>query len=256
MHDHDLDLIAEHASGLLTGETDARAAELVATCPVCAAEFADQQAIRHVLGSSPAPVLSEFERSRLRRSVLDQVAPTGSPVSPWQRRFLGAVGAVAAVAVAVVGIGVLGQLSGEDASPPDEIAAELAADDAGGEQPIGALAVDEEAADRHAADGEPTFESAAISPMLDLTHQDLNDAADLDPYLGDLTAALLADAPPLTVDDAVLFGAECAATVDEPLLAVVVAVIDGTKVEVFLTGLPDEPAVTILEADTCAPYAP
>ncbi|HSJ28122.1 MAG TPA: hypothetical protein VLB67_07905 [Acidimicrobiia bacterium] len=254
MHDHDLDLIAEHASGLLAGEARARAVELVANCATCASEFADQEAIRRMLGDAPAPTMSEFERTRLRRSVLDEVAPSRSPISPWQRRFLGAVGAVAAVAVAVVGVGVIGQLGGEDSSaPPDEIAAEVATDDTG-DQPMGALAVEDQAADRHADDGAAIFESAPTAPMLDLTDQHLTDTAELDIYLGELTASLPPD--PLSVEDAVLFGAGCATSVDEPLLAVVLAVIDGTKVDVFLTGVPDEPVVTILQSGTCAPYAP
>src|SRR5690606_9546097 len=114
MHDHDLDLIAEHASGLLTGADEARASALVGSCPLCAAEFAGQRQVRTLLAESPAPSLSDFERTRLRRAVLDGVAPAPRGGVDWRRRFLAVAGGVAAVAMFVVGIGVIGTLGDGD----------------------------------------------------------------------------------------------------------------------------------------------
>jgi hypothetical protein len=258
MHDHDLDLIAEHASGLLSGADASRAAELVETCDICAGEFVDQRQITALLVAAPMPAMSELERTRLRRSVLDAVGTaTATAAAPWQRRFLPLLSAAAAVVMVAVGIGVVGQFGGGDntvtlADGGADTATTAAAnafvpmadtDDSSG---IASESLEDEAASELSADAESARSS---SVLLDMTQSDVV----LDTVLAELTALIAETEEVVDLQQALEFGATCAASVDEPILGVVLAVVDGQRTQVFLTGDRFEPSLTMLVEADCAP---
>jgi len=265
MHDHDLDLIAEHASGLLTGTDESRAAELVRTCETCAVEFADHTHVRTLLASAPAPTLSEFERTRLRRSVLDAVAPPKPAGAPWQRRFLAAAGAVAAIFVVVAGIGIVGQMSGGDdgftladggESADTTAAAEaLVPFDQSTRDALGEQAADEDADLQFEESADDAATATTAMPQL-LVEVGEIDAAVLDSVLAELSAAVMDASEPLVVEEAVAFGATCALAVEDEILGLVLATVDGVSSQVFLTGDRTEPTVVILLSSDCSPPAP
>ena len=257
MHDHDLDLIAEYASDLLVGADESRAADLVRRCAECAQEFADHREIRHLLAIAPQPALSEFERTRLRRSVLDTLAPPPATVPVWQRRFLAIVGSAAAMLVLVVGVGVLGDLGGDDSTTQAE-GSDLAtttmpadafvpmAEESAQDEAMGALA--DEDAERLAED---SALGGGLPLLVDVGVVD--DPDHLDAVLGELSALILETTETVAVEEAVDFGAFCARTLEEGILGVVLAVLDGVPTEIFLTGERTEPAVTMLVAPDCLP---
>lgn len=261
MHDHDLDLIAEYASDLLVGGDASRAADLVRRCADCAQEFADHREIRQLLALAPPPALSEFERTRLRRSVLDSLAPPAATVPVWQRRFLAVVGTAAAMLVLVVGIGVLGDLGGDDsftqAEGSDLTTTTIAADafvpmaeDSAQDEAMGALADgDSERLTEESASG------GGLPLLIDVGVVD--DPAHLDAVLEELSALLLETTEPVPVEEALDFGASCAGTFEDEIpfegeiLGVVLATLNGVPTEIFLTGERTEPSVTMLVAPDC-----
>jgi hypothetical protein len=265
MHDHDLDLIAEHASGLLTGADESRATELVGTCEACAREFADHTRIRTLLAAAPAPSLSEFERTRLRRSVLDTVAPPTPAVAPRQRLFLAAAGAVAAVLVVVAGVGIVGQLGGGDdgftlADGGDAVDTTASAealvpfDQSAGDEAETLMA--DEDAERHVEEAaDDAGLAAAAAPQLMVEVGEI-DGAVLDSVLGELSAAVMDASEPLVVEEAVRFGASCAPAVEGEILGLVLASVDGVPTQVFLLGDRAEPTVLMLVAPDCAAPVP
>lgn len=256
MHSHDLDLIAEHASGFLTGEAATRAAQLVESCETCRQEFNTHREIRSVLATAPAPAMSEFERTKLRRSVLDGVAPARSAVSPWQRRFLAVAASTAAVFVVVTGVGVLNNFGGSDSGdvftaadstiasseniPPSEMDAAGDAMQAMGDED---LRIFEETAE--AIDGK----GGGLPWFVDATGVD--DPEVLASFFDELTAAVAEQPMEFSVADAEGFGALCAAGVEGPLLGVIVSDIDGIRVETFFSGDHTAPTITAYESDTC-----
>ena len=105
MHDHDFDLIAQLAEGSLLGD-DVRAARFaVESCVDCRTEFESQTFILEELSDVEPARMSEFERARLHRAVVEAtMAGPGerhrsSPVMSWMPKL-----AVAAAAVAFVGV--------------------------------------------------------------------------------------------------------------------------------------------------------
>ena len=267
MHDHDLDLIAEYASGLLTGADESRAAELVTTCASCAAEFADQQAIRSLLASAPAPALSEMERRRLRRSVLDATAPP-TATTPWLLRLRPLMGVAAAMLVLVVGVGVVTDLGSNDdgltLADGGESATTAAADalvpmdeeGLGGDDTMSALSDSDEQDQADADVAEDSVAESAARSALMIDAGDVIDASALDSVLDELTAVVQETRETLTLDDAVAFGATCAPSVEEEILGLVLARIDGVASQVFLIGDPTEPGVEILLTADCSVVAP
>lgn len=261
MHDHDLDLIAEHASGLLTGADAARADELVARCAVCAEEFHAHSQIKTLLATAPHPTMSEFERTRLRRSVLDEIAPARPAIRPWQQRFLAAAGGIAAVAALAVGVGVFGPSGSDDGgmtvageSSETSVAADAlvpmdgAADD---DTDMGIMAEEATQADDELADS-----SDAATRFAGLLVDTADETVDLDSVLAELGSAAEAIGEPIPLDDLVAFGATCAPSLEEPILAAVLTVIDGDPVQVFLTGDATEPTVEYLSTADCTPASP
>lgn len=266
MHDHDLDLIAEYASGLLTEADESRASELVRTCESCATEFADQQAIRSLLASVSAPTLSEMERTRLRRSVLDAVAPPAASAAPWLLRLRPLMGVAAAMLVLVVGVGVVADLGSSDDSVTladgGESATTAAADalvpmddeGLGGDDTMSALSDSDEEDQADVAE-DSVAESAARSALM-IDAGDVTDTSALDSLLSELTAVVQETRETLTLDNAVAFGATCAPSVEDEILGLVLARIDGVASQVFLVGDPAEPGVEILLTDDCSVVAP
>ncbi|MEX2654825.1 MAG: hypothetical protein WD532_07330 [Acidimicrobiia bacterium] len=253
MHSHDLDLIASHASGLLSGADETRAAELIGSCEVCASEFSSQRQIRSLLAAAPTPAMSEFERTRMRRAVLDAVARPTPAVSPWQRRFMAIAGAAAAVLVVVVGVGVGGLFGGDDAG--DLVAAESATTAAAADAPMdesdatmSALS-DHEESERAAADDADGAVMTMQTQMVDISGFDDPDA--LDSVLAELTALAQELGEPVSIDDAIAFGATCAAAVEGDILGLVLASVDGVPTQVFLVGDPAEPTTVMLATAEC-----
>ena len=271
MHEHDLDLIAEHASGFLTGADASRAADYVRTCDRCAAEFEDQRHIRTLLAEAPAPSLSEFERASVRRSVLDTVAPPSRSRVTWQRKFLAATSVAAAVLVTAVGIGVVSQLDGGDdsmtladggESNTTVAAADMRVppadgDDDGADEEIGALAADQ--ADEEQAEAlsdDAGAESTEYSPNLLIDAGEVAAQDQLDPLLAEMTALVAETSDVVSVEDATAFGAACVSDVEREVLAVVIATIDGQPAQVFLIGDRIEPTVLYLSGTDCGPLSP
>jgi anti-sigma factor RsiW len=257
MHSHDLDLIAEHASGYLTGADETRAAQLVDSCETCRQEFDTHREIRSVLAAAAAPAMSEFERTKMRRSVLDSVAPTGSAVSPWQRRFLAVAGSVAALFVVVSGVGVLNNFGSDSgavftaadstiASSEDIPAAEMdaasATMEAVGEEDQRVF--EETAGDAYGqGGGHPWF--------IDATG--VEDPEVLASFIDEMAAAVAEQPVEFSVADAEGFGALCGAVVDGPLLGVIFSDVDGVRVETFFSGDHTNPTITPYDTDTCTP---
>ena len=175
MHDHDLDLIADFASGTPSPE----AAALVESCADCQAEYQRQVGVRQVLESSPVEPLSEFERARLHREVLQAVAPAVAPRRErwWERRSLPLVSVAAALFVGVGLVGVLGQLSNDSgdafATAESATAADDASDELTAEVPPqnarGALAEEATPADdAGVVESDGDFGFALASPTIDI----------------------------------------------------------------------------------------
>lgn len=261
MHDHDLDLIAEHASGLLAGAEAARADGMVSSCDICAEEFRAHTQIRTLLATAPRPMMSEVERTRLRRSVLDQIAPPRPVIRPWQQRFLAAAGGIAAIAALAVGVGVLGPSGAEDGgltmageSADTTVAADafVPMDETDGDSEMGIMAEEATQAD-DLADSAGSDAAARFAGVLVDTG---NAPVDLDPVLAELGAVAASIGQAVPLDDLVAFGATCAPSLDMPVVAAVLTVIDGEPVQVFLTGDPAEPVVEYLSTADCTSVAP
>lgn len=254
MHSHDLDLIAEHASGFLTGADETRAAQLVDSCEACRQEFNIHREIRSVLAAATAPAMSEFERTRLRRSVLDGVAPAGRAVSPWQRRFLAVAASAAAVFVVVTGVGVLSDFgsdpavltAADSASSEDAPAAEMeAAGDAMQVMGDEDLRVFEETA------GEAYGQGGGLPWFVDATG--VEDPEVLASFIDEMIAAVAEQPVEFSVADTEGFGALCGAVVEGPLLGVIVSDVDKVRVETFFSGDPTNPTIATYDSDTCTP---
>ncbi len=123
MNDHDLTpdleaLLADAASGDLGPEDAERLRAVIAERPWLAALVDEQRIIASRLDPGPAAGLTDLERARLRRSVLDEVAgadpgPATSPSPrpmPWARW---AFAAAAAVVVVVASVGLLSTGGGD-----------------------------------------------------------------------------------------------------------------------------------------------
>lgn len=260
MHEHDLDLIAEHASGLLSGADAARAADLVAACVECRREYATHQEVRAVLATVPSPGLTDFERTRLRRAILDEVAPSRREVAPWQRRFLGIAGAAAAVVVVIAGVGILGQMDdggGDEAFTAADSTASTAASSAL-VPPDGPESSDDAAltfgdADRSTAEmaeDDGTGMGGGLLWLIDAS--DVKDPAALATLVDEMLAGVAQEPQELSIQEAEDFGAGCAGTVDGPLFGVILAKQDGVATETFVTGDPDHPTVTTVAGADCA----
>jgi anti-sigma factor RsiW len=108
MHNHDQDLIAALAEGILDAAAAAAAAADIAGCPTCSADLAAQRvAIVSIAGASPVSMTSA-ESARLRSAVARAIGiePTPNPVSaPRARRTpWGAIAIAAASLAAIVGV--------------------------------------------------------------------------------------------------------------------------------------------------------
>jgi hypothetical protein len=258
MHSHDLDLIAEHASGFLTGTDEMRAAELVASCETCRGEFETHREIRSVLAAAPVPAMSEFERTRLRRSVLDNVAPARGAVSPWQRRFLAAAGAAAAVFVVVTGVGVLGDLSGGDSGEIFTAADSTTAsadyippgDLDGSEEAMQAMGDEDHRISEEIA-SDAYGQGGGLPWFVDATG--VEDPAVLASLIEELTAVVAEHPVEFSVADMDGFGAQCGSLVDGPLLGVILSSLDGVRTETLFSGDRSDPTITSYASDTCTP---
>jgi hypothetical protein len=95
-HQHDLDLIAEYAGGADLPD----AADLVATCAICRAEFEGQQRVANWLAAAPVVSMTSEERAALRSAVRpDAKVKTG--FLGWTYRIATVAASVAAVALVV-----------------------------------------------------------------------------------------------------------------------------------------------------------
>lgn len=100
-----LDLLLSLTDGTLVGADLERAEAAVAADPRLAAEYALQREALAFLADEPVAPLADFEAARIRRSVLDRVAPQPVRSSPrWATRLMPVA---ATLAIIVVGIGFL-----------------------------------------------------------------------------------------------------------------------------------------------------
>lgn len=172
MTDHDLTpdleaLLADAATGDLDPEEAERLRAAIAERPWLADLVDEQRTIAGRLAPEPVTGLTDLERSRLRRSVLDQVterapAAAASPrPMPWARWAFAA--AAAAVVVVVASVGLLSGRLGDEFAP---ISQEI-------------TSASDEAADRVATgDAEEEFAtSEAAVPEADLGADEADDAA-------------------------------------------------------------------------------
>ncbi|HEY7704644.1 MAG TPA: hypothetical protein VID03_07425 [Acidimicrobiia bacterium] len=95
-HEHDLDLIAEYAGGA----DSPAAADLVATCAVCRAEFESQQRVAHWLATAPAVSMTPEERAALRGAVRPE-AKVKTGFLGWSYRIATVAASVAAIVLVV-----------------------------------------------------------------------------------------------------------------------------------------------------------
>jgi hypothetical protein len=147
-HQHDPDLIASHAEGLLDDPGEAE--RLVATCPRCRDEYNAQQQVRSVLSGMPAVSMSAEERARLRAAIHDLRPQPRSSWSPWYLR----VASAAAALVVLAGLaGVLNNQGGGATTTTRELAA------------AGDTALTTTAAAAETTDGNFTFDSADLKRL-------------------------------------------------------------------------------------------
>jgi len=122
MHDHDTDLIAAVAEGLL--DDDGRARADIMSCARCRAELADHETALAALRTAPEPSLSPVESTSLRAAVADAVGlPLPEPSTeeqvsrrriPWPALAVAAASLAAIVGVVPV-VGLLNTSGGDDA---------------------------------------------------------------------------------------------------------------------------------------------
>lgn len=260
MHEHDLDLIAEYASGLLSGEHEARAADLAARCTVCAEEMGVQRQVRTLLSSSARPEMTTFERSRLHRIVLEAVAPAPATatMSRWDRRWLSLAGAAAALVVIVGGAGVVGMLGGADEAldGSSTAGARVAADLATDTTTAAATEMAPAAAQEESA-GASTLESYGMGGGLPWFADLADTDRDVFRTVVDEMRAVAADqAAIVTAEDAAGFGAVCFPVDADAVYAVILARIDGAAYETFLTGDRADPTVVTVTTEGCRPVDP
>jgi hypothetical protein len=202
VHHHDPDRIMALAAGTLP-DTEARlAAGEVAACEQCSTDLDHQRiavAALAALGDDPAAALTDLESRRLRRSLLEELAPVVEapvdepPVAGRRRLPLGPLVAVAAVFVAVVvGGNAIRSLSPDDDS---EMAAEVVAADTATTAPGSSEAPSPEALTEDTGDG---LRQSTATPTTAAAAAGGEDAA---PFVAGATEATTAG---LTVDDLAL----------------------------------------------------
>lgn len=266
MHDHDLDLIAAHASGWLDAAEADEAAALVSSCPDCAAEFTTQREIAGLLGAMPTVQMSEFERARLHRETLAEVGDTRSQV--LHTRWLRLASVAAAFVVVIGGVGVLSQLGGSDAAldvAADEVSSGLDSGEA-------LIPVDEDFADRTAADGaeeESMMTGAAVEePQAESADAAEDDGADTAGGSGaiafidvrgskEATEGAIEEMRALVLETDDLIPAEAArelgAACDvDDAFGLVLATVDGVDVEIVFSGDRADPSITASVSEDCS----
>ncbi len=106
MHRHDLNLIADYASGAL--DDTSRAKSLVESCETCHSEYQLQRDVRHSLNAVPPASLTESERSALRRDLWTELRSGTQPperrsrIPFWYRLSFGAAAVVLVAGVMFV----------------------------------------------------------------------------------------------------------------------------------------------------------
>lgn len=260
MHEHDLDLIADYASGLLGGEDARRAAELISTCDVCAAEASLQHEVATALRTAPQATMTDLERARLHRTVAEGISvPRGAG---RERRWM-ALGSVAAATLVLVGgfAAVNSLVGGGTTTNPDTAISEMAEVPRLTAEGTEGLPNDDLGAG-DAATGVAAAEAgnavAGGTEAARLAEEWLVDARALSPgtvsdILSDLRTAVSDPAAGVSPDEAEAFGAACAAEVQDPILALVLVTIDGSDHEVYLTADHLHPVVSAFRSADCAP---
>lgn len=115
-----LDLLIALTDGSLSDDALAHALDEVRADPVLRAEHDRQLEALAFLGTARAAPMAEFEAARMRRAVLDSVAPVPTRVTPrWAGRLLPVA---AALAVVVLGVGFLSNAGRDSAGTFDESA--------------------------------------------------------------------------------------------------------------------------------------
>jgi len=139
MHNHDHDIIAALAEGVLEGSEASDATADIATCLECQSELDAQRLALSALSQAPTPGLSMQESAQMRRGVADALGLEEAPATrqrrpvPWAGLVTAAVVLVAVVAAAPL-LNLL-STSGDDSadvvSAPAEARAEADVDELG-----------------------------------------------------------------------------------------------------------------------------
>jgi hypothetical protein len=131
MHNHDHDLIAALAEGILADELASAAEAAITACPECAPELAAQRSALQALGALPPAGLTISEAARLRDAIAAALGVADAPApqavkrsrrSPWT-----AIAIAAGLAGLVTIVPMMGLLtpSSDDAGSPTTVAAAL-----------------------------------------------------------------------------------------------------------------------------------
>ncbi len=231
MHDHDLDLIADH---LATPSDEAR--RLIESCPECATEYRLQGRIRDGLARLGSATPTADERTRLHTRI-DAALDARVVVSPaaWGRRLA----SVAAALLVVVGLGrFLTQVSGmgepaaTTAATFEAAASQLSADEGADISPSGDFQVFSSQTIRRELVGEVTLED--VGNLLTGPESDLRQRSQaVDEY------RLAGSAP------------ACAQLLEAPVSRVLEATVEGRPLVAYLTADTEPPIAIAYYADTC-----
>lgn len=232
MHDHDLDLIADHL-----GTPSDQASRLIGSCPECAAEHRLHTEIHDRLANLGGVRMTADESARLHSRIdtaLDAKVVV-LPTAGWLK-----LASVAAGLVVVVG---LGRFFVQDRGTGEETAATMAA-------ATRVLSADEGSpapADTLAVGGFETFSTQTERRVLvgEVTLQDVADLLaqsdeDFAASFSEISEDLRSASPPA-----------CSHLLETPVSRVVEATVDGRPLVAYLT-VDTEPPITIAYyADTC-----
>ncbi len=229
MHDHDLDLIADH---LATPSDEAR--RLIESCPECATEYHLQGRIRDRLAGLGSAMPTTDERTRLHTRI-DAALDTRVVVSPaaWGRRLA----SVAAALLVVVGLGrfltqgsEMGEPAATTAATFEAAASQLSA--AEGADPAGDFTVFSSQTIRRELVGEVTLED--VAKLLTGPESEFRQRSQ-------------------TADESRLAGPApaCAQLLEAPVSRILEATVKGRPLVAYLTADTEPPIAIAYYADTC-----
>lgn len=233
MHDHDLDLIADH---LATPSDEAR--RLIESCPECATEYRLQGRIRDGLAGLGSATPTADERVRLHTRI-DAALDTRVVVSPaaWGRRLA----SVAAALLVVVG---LGRFLTQGSGMGEPAATTVATFEATASQLSAAEGADTAIADDFNVFSYQTIRRELVGEVTleDVTNLLTGPESDLRQRSQAMDESRLAGSTPA-----------CAQLLEAPVSRVLEATVAGRPLVAYLTADTKPPIAIAYYADTCEP---